>query len=405
MAKELVGGFALGWIARRILALAKAGAPRSRGVILLAVLVFVALLLPLITLVLTSINTESVSTAEAIKGAKAELAAEKAINDAIALVVQQKSAPDYWTSVGQPNTAIIVRDPISGVRRDLIDTSAAGNVGAGVDDIYGTDDDYWVGPRGDRSFIGSADTTAVPRNYRYDFAFSQLNAPTYVGQNWSYSPDNRPFAVSPFNGSTIWFFNQYAAVDSAFPTDDNADGVDDGYDVADANPFIDSEPTLKGPGYYPAQDGGPENSVLADVAAGNQDTLLLDSDVEAAMYNAKVNLYESVFTDLDRGPLPTSMLKSYANVTDEAGRLNLNMFCKKVKVFMPESPDTDYDFSGYPTNDYQQQQRPGRDRLEVDGQSAVPRPPVDQPAGLQPHHRRLHQSRRRRRGGARLRRH
>lgn len=352
MAKELVGGFALGWIARRVTALAGRGVPRARGVILLAVLVFVALLLPLITLVLTSINTESVSTAEAIKGAKAELAAEKAINDAIALVVQQKAAPDYWTSVGQPNTAIIVRDPISGVRRDMIDTSAAGNIGAGVDDIYGTDDDYWVGPRGDRSFIGSADTTAAPRNYRYDFAFSQLNAPTYVGQNWSYSPDNRPFAVSPFNGSTIWFFNQYAAVDSSFPTDDNADGVDDGYDPANANPFIDSEPTLKGPGYYPAQDGGPENSVMAGVGAGNEDTLLLDPDVEAAMYNAKVNLYESVFTDLDRGPLPTSMLKSYANVTDEAGRLNLNMFSKKVKVFMPESPDTDYDFQGYPTTDF-----------------------------------------------------
>jgi hypothetical protein len=329
--------------------------------ILLAVLVFVALLLPLITLVLTSINTESVSTAEAIKGAKAELAAEKAINDAIALVVQQKALPDYWTSAAQPNTAVIVRDTVTGERRNLIDTSTAGNVGAGVDDVYGTEDDYYVGPRGDRSYWSAADSAASSRNYRYDFAFSQLNGPSYIGQPWSFSTENRPFTVSPFTGGTIWFLNQYAAEDAGLAVgassinDNNGDGVPDGYDVSNSTtPFVDDEPTLQGPGYYPGADGGPEHPVLADLADPGQNAgkLLADSGVEEAMYNAKVNLYQAVFTDLDRGPLPTSMLKSYANVTDEAGRLNLNIFCKKVKVFMPESADTDYDFSGSPTDDF-----------------------------------------------------
>ena len=93
---------------------------QRRGVALLAVLVFVALLLPLVTLVLTSISTEQVATAEAIEGAKAEMGAEKATNDAISLVVQEKTYPNYHTSVAQPNTAIVVLDPQTGFDRDVV---------------------------------------------------------------------------------------------------------------------------------------------------------------------------------------------------------------------------------------------------------------------------------------------
>jgi len=309
---------------------------RRRGVILLAVLVFIALLLPLITLVMTSINTESVSTAEAIKGAKANLAAEKAVNDAITLVVQQKESPNYWESVGQPNTAITVNDPVTGQRRNLLN-----NTGAGIDTLYGTDDDYWVGPRGDRSFSGATDNATATRNYRYGFAFSQRDAPTYIGQAWSFSTDNRQYGTSPFGGGTIWLLNQFAAVDA---TDSNADGIDDGYDPSQADPFLNDTPVLRGPGYYAGRDGGPES------ALPTRD--LTDPAIEQAMYNAKVNIYESVYSDLDRGPMPSSLLKSYANVSDEAGRLNLNTFCKKVRVYASEDAGTDYDFDGYATENF-----------------------------------------------------
>lgn len=318
-----------------------------RGIILLAVLVFVALLLPLITLVLTSINTESVATAEAIKGAKAELAAEKAINDAISLVVQDKSFPSFYTSAAQPDTAIIVTDPVTGWRRDQVQDSGSPGA-AGLDNQLGTDDDFWVGPRFDRSYIGggpTVDTTTSSRMYRYDFRFPQKDGPTYLGQSWSFSTDNRAFARSPFNNAAnnwIWLFNQYSAVE----LDTDGDGVDDGYDPAD--PFTGTtDAVLYGPGYYPGSDeprvNGPGTQVNRDLA---------DADIDQYMFNAKVNIYESIYSDLDRGPMPTNLLKSYANVSDEAGRLNLNIFCKKVRVYMPESAETDYDFDGYGTNDF-----------------------------------------------------
>ena len=357
MHMRTTGGSAAGSMLPRALARFDSLKHDRRGVILLAVLVFVALLLPLVTLVLTSINTESVSTAEAIKGAKAELAAEKAINDAVSLVVQEKEYPSYYTSVAQsadasiigdpqfaiPSTsfgaafdhAIIVRDAETGQRRDEVRDSSGSSTGAGEDDMWGTSDDYWVGPRRDRSYI-PGDYDASSTMYRYDFRFNNMHGPTYIGQSWSFATDNRDFAFSQFNSEPVWLFNQFAAID---PRDSTAvPGVPSGYDITDPFGGTDNA-AVNGPGYY---TGAPEPD--------GRD--LSDNGVENYLYSAKVNLYESIYSDLDRGPIPTSLLKSYANVTDEAGRLNLNIFCKKVRVYMPESVETDYDFDGYSTNDF-----------------------------------------------------
>jgi hypothetical protein len=313
---------------------------RRRGIALLAVLVFVALLLPLVTLVLTSISTEQVATAEAIKGAKAEMGAEKATNDAISLVVQEKTYPNYHTSVAQPNTAIVVLDPQTGYDRDVVPDGSTPGVGA--DGQLGTGDDYWIGPRFDRSHIGPVDAENSPRMYRWDFRFNNMHTPTYLGQSWSFSTRYLPYARSPFMGGTdnwIWLFNQYAAVE----IDDDGDGVDDGYPVAD--PFDGVDGFVYGPGYFTGSDEP------RDGAGVNRD---LDGSnaIEDYLYNAKVNMYESIYSDLDRGPIPTSLLKSYADVSDEASRINLNIFVKKVRVYMPESAETDYDEEGYGTNDF-----------------------------------------------------
>lgn len=336
------------------------GVKHSRqGVILLAVLIFVAGLLPLITLVLTSINTESVSTAQAIKGAKTELGSEKSLYDAISLVVQEKQYPDYWTSFYQSarfplvDTAIIVIDPVTGARRNqLPDPAPASPSGgaAGLDDVLGTGDDYWVGPRMDGSYIGASltgisDNTASSRNYRYDFNFINLHSPTYLGQSWSFSNTNRIYSKSKFSGNDLWLFNQFGAVDS----NQTNPPVDDGYDID--NPFDwmggNSNAMLYGPGYYVGADqprvGGP---------GGPVDRQLDSASIRASMYNARVSIYESVFTDHGRGPIPSTLLKSYSNITDEAGRLNLNIFLKKLPVMMTENANTDYDFYGFGTDDF-----------------------------------------------------
>jgi hypothetical protein len=244
--------------------------------------------------------------------------------------------------VAQPNNAIIVLDPVSGYRRDVVPDSGDG--GAGQDDIFGTDDDYWLGPRFDRSFIGPVDDEYSSRMYRWGFRYPNMHGPTYLGQSWSFSTDYLPYARSPLTGGPnnwIWLFNQYAAVQ----VDTDGDGIDDGYDSS--SPFDDGneDGLLYGPGYFPGS-GEPSGGALAD--------RLLDgsNSIEEYMYNAKVNIYNSIYTDLGRGPIPTSLLKSYANVTDEAGRLNLNIFCKKVRVYMPETAETDYDEEGYGTNDF-----------------------------------------------------
>ncbi|MCB1217693.1 hypothetical protein KDL44_09875 [bacterium] len=317
---------------------------RPRGVVLLAVIIFVALLLPLVTLVLTSLNTEAVSTAEAIKGHKLDLASQKALNDAISLVVQQKNLPDYYNSATQPATAVVVLDPVTGFRRDQVPDS--GVLGAaGLDDVLGTGDDYWTSPRGDRSVLPT-DVYDHLRNYDFDFSFNQMHSPTYLGQPSLLAASNRYNGVSPNTGETIWLFNPYLAV----AIDDDADGVDDGYDPADAggDPFDGKEAFLHGAGAFPNADeprlNGPGSPVERDLDNGN--------NIREFMLNSRIAIYESVFTDLDRGPVPTDLLKSYADVTDEAGRLNLNIFCKKIRVLMPESADLDYNLEGLATNDF-----------------------------------------------------
>ena len=72
MGTKHFGGLLRAPLRRVFLQLKEVAARRRRGIVLLAVLVFVALLLPLMALVLTSINTEAVSTAEAIKGAQSK---------------------------------------------------------------------------------------------------------------------------------------------------------------------------------------------------------------------------------------------------------------------------------------------------------------------------------------------
>jgi hypothetical protein len=339
--------------------MAKLANRRRQGIVLLAVLVFVALLLPIVTLVLTSINTESVATAEAIKGAKSELAAQKALNDAISLVVQEKAYPDWYVSTQQPNTAIIVTDALTGVRRDLLDDGSGGSNGPGddgasLDGLYGTGDDYFIGTRNDGSHIGAVDDEASLRMYSWDYQFKQMHGPTYLGQSWSFSNANKAYAYSDFTGDPIWLFNQFAAEDGRSPTDTDGDGIADGYTAGAASPFVDDEPVLSGPGYH---SGADEPRTLGPGSPVNRD--LTNGSIEQFMYNAKVNIYESIFSNLDRGPIPSSLLKSYANVTDEAGRLNLNIFCKKVKMYMPEDPSTDYDLDGYASDDFNDNIVPG----------------------------------------------
>ncbi|RKX31485.1 MAG: hypothetical protein DRP22_03700, partial [Verrucomicrobia bacterium] len=207
----------------------------ERGFVLLAVLAFIAFILPVILLVLSTVSTETMSVGEAIKGAKAERAAEQAVESGVSVLLQEKQVPNYWVSKTQENNAIIVNDPVAGVRRDLLV-----NNGAGVDGIYGTDDDWWIGPRGDRSYI-DGDDVADPRNYDYDFRYMNTDGPVYLAQRWAFSSFRNPFFYDPVNpwGVPVELYNQFAAVQG----DDDGDGVHEGFQP-------DNLDTLLLPGYY-----------------------------------------------------------------------------------------------------------------------------------------------------------
>jgi len=293
--------------------------PRAReGFVLLVVIAFIALMLPLIVVVLATISTETVSVAEAIKGSRAEAAAEQATAEAISIVLQEKQLPDYWTSVTQANNAVMVDDGF-GVRRDNI-----ANNGAGPDGVYGTEDDYWIGPRKDRSFL-PGDDPDDPRNYDYDFRYLSLDSPVYLAQRWAFSLGHSSFYYVPtpqaVGGAPIELYSQFAAVQS----DQDGDGMNEGF-------IPDALDMLLLPGYYPSGMPPPGTPINLDLTSGTiaQDSLAF-----------RVRTYEGLFESLDQGPVPSTLTRSYGSVTDEAGRLNLNIFCKKVRVWAPESASYD----------------------------------------------------------------
>ena len=308
------------------------GRSRSReGFVLLVVIAFIAVMLPLIIVVLATVSTETVSVAGAIKGSKAEAAAEQATTEAISIVLQEKQLPDYWASQNQSTNAIIADDGF-GVRRDSIV-----NNGAGPDGVYGTEDDYWIGPRKDRSFL-PGDDPDDPRNYDYDFRYLNLDGPVYLAQRWAYDLGHSAFYFVPtpqMGGRTpIELYNQFAAVQS----DQDGDGMNEGF-------IPDALDMLLLPGYYASGVPPPGTPMNLDLTSAT-----IDQDSLAF----RVRTYEGLFESLDQGPVPSTLTRSYGSVTDENGRLNLNIFCKKVRVWAPESASYDSAWWGTPqmTSDF-----------------------------------------------------
>ena len=168
---------------------------------------------------------------QAIKGVKADLAAEKALNDAISLVVQERHLPDYWTSARQSNTAIIVVDPRTGFRRDQVpDQGAVG--AAGGDDLLGTEDDFWIGPRFNGTYNGNVDDEVSSRMYGYDIRFptSDIRHTWVRAGAFGRQPRQWP---QPIHRAGDPVLQQYAR--SPF-TDTPPDGVDGGYDIDNSTP-------------------------------------------------------------------------------------------------------------------------------------------------------------------------
>ncbi len=309
----------------------------KRGFVLLAVLAFIAFIMPVILLVLATISAETMSVGERVKGAKADRAAEQSIGSAASLLLQDRQYPNYWNSVGNQvnagNSAIIVDDGFGNRRNNIA------NSGAGPDDIYGTGDDYWIGPRKDRSWLPADDTTD-PRNYRYDFRFLSSDGPVYLAQRWAYNLAANPYLdLVNSAGIPIQFYNQFAAVQS----DQDGDGVNEGF-------VPDELDQLLFPGYYPA----------AIPPIGPYNTDLTSGTIANSMLEYRTKLYEGIYENLDQGPVPSTLTRSYGSVADENGRLNLNIFCKKVRVWAPES--STYDTSAWTnqvTNDFNANNMPG----------------------------------------------
>jgi len=308
---------------------------KERGFVLLAVLAFIAFILPVILLVLSTISAETMAVGEAVKGAKAERAADQAMESAVSVLLQEKQLPDYWVSKTQERNAIIV-DNGRGFRRDGLV-----NGGAGLDGVYGTNDDYWIGPRKDRSYIAGDDTTD-PRNYDYDFRYLNGDGPVYLAQRWAYNFFRNPYFYQPVNTDRlpVEFYNQFAAVEG----DADGDGVNEGF-----NP--DSLDQLLFPGYYPAAFP-PVGPYESDITTG--------ATIANAMLDYRTKLYEGIYENLDQGPVPSTLTRAYGSVTDESGRINLNIFCKKVRVWTEESSLYDTRFwDNSVTDDFNNNNMPG----------------------------------------------
>jgi hypothetical protein len=314
---------------------------RDGGYILLAVLVFIALLLPLTTLVLSTVGQETIAANNLIVESKTKSAADAAVKSAISLVVERNQIPDYFVSNLPQNIgrALIVDD--NGVLRWDI-----ANNGAGVDEVYGTNDDWYVGPFRDRQILGPTGTfpeydPAEPRNYHIDYRFVNQHKPTYLAENWAWFGENNPFAFNRASGRSVYLYNQFAA------------GYDDGtgagllypedwqgYHPDDSGVFPPNRWVL--PGYYTAATLPPDTEISGTVGniAGGGDKGKLAQSVVALNQPLKNSF------GLTEG------LESEFSITDESGRLNLNIFCKKMPVWASENVSTDFNLDGEFTDDF-----------------------------------------------------
>jgi len=311
-----------------------------QGYILLAVIVFIALLLPIVTLVLSTVGQETIAANNLIVETKTRMAADAAVNSAISVLVEREQMPDYFVSnlPEHIRRAIIVDD--NGVLRWNID-----NDGAGLDGIYGTGDDWYIGPHGDRKMMGPSVAYPEydpdePRNYKIDFRYVNWHKPTYLAENWAWSPTN-PFAFNRASGRPVYLYNQFAAIYD----DGTGSGLMyaedwEGYHPDDFAIFPPDRWVM--PGYYPGASPPPSTDIsgtVGDIDGAGDKGRLARSNI--ALYQPKVSNFGT-----------TDDLKNEVAVTDEAGRLNLNIFCKKMPVWASENSAIDFDLDGEFTLDF-----------------------------------------------------
>ena len=103
---------------------------KRRGIVLVAVLIIVAMLLPLITLVIASLNTEGVNVQNQLVSSKVDQATQVALNEGIDLAQKSSQVPDWYTS-NQQGSAAINNLAKTGVPREKYGPS--GYEGAGPD--------------------------------------------------------------------------------------------------------------------------------------------------------------------------------------------------------------------------------------------------------------------------------
>ncbi len=88
------------------------GKSAREGYILLAVIVFISLLLPLTTLVLSTVGQETVAANNLAVETKTRMAADAAVNNAVSVLIERQVMPDYFVSSLPQHTgrAIIIDD-------------------------------------------------------------------------------------------------------------------------------------------------------------------------------------------------------------------------------------------------------------------------------------------------------
>lgn len=324
------------------------------GYILLAVIVFIALLLPLTTLVLSTVGQETVAANNLIVETKTRMAADAAVNGALSVLIERQVMPDYFVS-GLPQhvgRAIVVDD--NGILR--WNSGSAPNLGAGLDGIYGTDDDYYIGPFKDRKMIGPSGTSDPfagynpdsPRNYKIDFRYVNWHKPTYLAENWALFGKNNPFAFNRASGKPVYLFNQFAAIHDAGSVAGGMYASDwRGYHPEQGTIFPPNRWVM--PGYYPSAKPPANTEITGTLGT------IGGTDDKGKLAQSTVALYNPLTNDFGT----TDGLKGEVSVTDEAGRLNLNIFCKKVPVWARENELTDFDRDGNLTDDFNENGVPG----------------------------------------------
>jgi hypothetical protein len=318
----------------------------AKGFILIAAIVFIALLLPLVTLILSAVSQETISANNLLIETKTRNAADTAVNSAISVLIDRQLMPDYIVSTlpQHQGRAIIVDD--NGVLRWDID-----NDGAGLDGIYGTDDDWWIGPYKDRKMMGPDSDypqydPEEERNYQVGFRWVNWNKPTYLAENWAWFGRNNPFAFNRASGRPVYLYNQFAAI-----YDGGTGGITpqdwQGYHPEDSSVFPPNRWVV--PGYY-------QNAPVptSTVISGNVGGLGGGGD-KGSLGVSTVSLYQPLTNTFDT----PDELESEVSITDEAGRLNLNIFCKKLPVWATENEVIDFDLDGEYTGDFDGNGVPG----------------------------------------------